>query len=557
MTEHDKRLDPKAAFTIFSPSDEQQWSDFVALWGGTEADTSALRSIVSTVRAGGARDIVVESGFPDLDQASEAEYWSREFALPHTEVYRLHFFASEVDDDRFPLHEQPGYLGYAVVTRPLGRLVRALISPPPCMSLDAGPSAPGDFEQQATCAHCARLLAETAGRGGKIALADETVELFGVDYELSGVPYCGQEAWHLQCGHAVAWTCLFSAHLQARAPRTTLRDAVEAGASARVDPQRAISASGTNMFQLQQIFTERGMPALVYEIDDIETDRRLALDHVRRSSTASARDRAIFGVVCNYLNSDFPVVAASTDHAITVIGWRRSGAEQADIELLFSDADEVFGALPCEAQDISAWKYLMIPLPPNVVLSGESAQAEAYRALDNFEEYVRGSIESMPPEFLNATEEVISDFRAGRLSLRLQLKRRQDYKRAVLAGEPGRGAAVARELSVLRLPEWLWIAEFQDRQAREQGEDCVVAEFVFDTTSPDDAPHPCAVSVGPVNWSNWPYNPRSMPATTIAVCPAGTESAAPRWGSQINGRISREQIFSDVPTANANIPSPA
>jgi hypothetical protein len=555
MTDRDKRLDPKAPFSIFRPLDDKQWADFIALWGGTETDTTALRSILDAARAGGARNVVVEHGYSDLDQSSEAEYWSREFALPHTEVYRLHFFSAEVSEEVFPVHRQSGYVGYAVVTRPLARLVRALILPPPCMVLGTG-TARRNVSHDTSCTHCSKLISETAALGGKITLAPETVELFGVDYEVQGVPYCGQEAWHLQCGHAVAWTCLYAAHLQGRAPRTTLRDAVEAGASAQVDPQRAISASGINLFQLQRIFTERGMPALAYQITELASDGRLDLEQVRPDSNAPKREQAIFGVVCNYLNSGFPVVAATKEHAITVVGWRRTDSESG-IELLFSDADEMFGSGPRDASDMSNWSYLMIPLPPNVVLSGETAQATAYAALDKLEEYVRESLEEMPGELQSVTEELESGLRGGLLSLRLQLKLRQDYKRSVLAAEHARGSKVARELGVLRLPEWVWVAEFQDREAREAGEDCVVAEFVFDTTSPDDSPHLCAVSLGPVTWSNWPYNPRSMPAATAAICASGTESLPHRWGSQINAQVTGDTSLNNTLMANDKTPSPA
>ena len=529
MKVHDYQKKPKIPYQVIRPRSEDDWSSFLVAWGGEGSETTALRSIIRAVRAAGARDVVVESGYADLDQLSEAEYWSREFAQPHTEVFRMHFFSTEIDEATFPTKKQDGYLGYAVLTGPLARLVRALIPPPPCMVVTA--AADSAHGSNVICSHCGAAQADSLVRGGKVVLAPETVELFGIDYDFQGVPYCGQEAWHLQCGHAVAWTCLYAAYLLGRAPRTTLRDAVEAGADARVDPQRAISSTGTNLFQLQHIFTDRGMPALAYKLSDLVDDPRLKLEHVRREELDGQR-RAIFGVVCSYLNSGFPVVATTEDHAVTIIGWRHATLGEG-VELLYSDSHDPFAVLAPDAAQITEWDYLMIPLPPNVVLSGEGAQAAAYEIVDRLEQHVRESLAEMATELQGVATEIQRRFHDGEFSLRMELKRRQQYKRAVLAEIGTRGEAIAAELGVLRLPEWIWVAEFQDRSSREEGTNPVIAELLFDTTSPDESPHVCAVSLGSYAWTNWPYDPRSMQAKPVRA-ESDSASKPHMWSSQIN-----------------------
>jgi hypothetical protein len=521
-----KWLQKDQPFTIVRPAAPAQWSDLAALWGGGSSDTLPLQSVIKAVRASGASSVVVENAYPDLDQASEAAYWAQEFALPHIDVYRAHFFKSNVEDG-FPLKKQAGYLGYAVVARPLGRLIRAFVKPPPCLTTTT-------TEGEHRCTHC-----DTEFDGfqqGALTVASETVELFGCEYELVGIPYCGQDAWHLQCGHAVAWTCLFCAHLQGRAPRTTLRDAIDAGASAEVEPQRAVSATGTSIFQLQRIFTSRGMPALYYQTQDVVKDPRLDLSRVRREFGLTQSAESILGLVCNYLNSGFPVVASTTEHTVTLIGWRRSAGPDGEIELVYSDADEVFGTVSASQIDDQKWKHLMIPLPPEVVLTGETAQAEAYKALTNFRKYlphVKGELNSLVAERIDGVEELLKD---RNLSLRLHLKRRHEYRSSVHDQSLTRGRGVADALAVLRLPGWVWLVEVQDRQARERGEDCVVAEFVFDTTSPDDAPQPAAVSIGGVAWCYWPYDPRSMPEPA-AIAHGDEDPPSARWRSQINPNL--------------------
>lgn len=534
MTDHSEWLDTKAPFTVVEPSDPQDWGRFVALWGGGESDTLGLQSIVKVARAAGAKSIVIENGYPDLDQLSEAEYWSRQFALPHTDVYRLHFFSSCVND-RFPMGKQDGYLGYAVVARPVGRLIRAFLTPPPCMACNVR----GDLlaeDEPTTCRHCAKTMDAADSVEGRITVASETVELFGSEYRIAGIPYCGQEAWHLQCGHAAAWTCLFTGYLHGMAPRSTLRDVIEAGSSTEVDYQRAVSATGTNLFQLQTIFTKRGLPALVYPVKDVIDDDRLTLDTVRPDNDLSSANRALLGTVCNYLNSGLPVVVTTNKHTITLIGWRRIGAPDGEMELLYNDADAVFCSLPASELRAQDWKYLVIPLPPNVVLSGEAAQAEAYRALKNLTEYLTDFVtDDIASLARQAAHQVITQLDEARLSLRLQLKRRHDYRADIELTETARSHDVAAALSVLRLPEWVWVAEFQDRVARERSEPCVVAEFIFDTTSPDDAPHAASFSLGPVTWCNWPYDQRSMPATTVT---ASSDQSVPGrqfgWISQVH-----------------------
>jgi hypothetical protein len=512
-------LKPLEPFTCVTPVNEKEWQEVCMLCG----ESKDFDSVVAAARASGAKSLVVENAYPDLDQASEAKYWPKAFPLPHTDVYRVHFFASEVGES-FPAQAQREYLGYAVVSRPLGRLVRALMKPPPCLRSTHGVDIAG------SCSHCDRKLPGGAAFEGTVTSGVENVELFGVEYVVEGVPYCGQDAWHLQCGHAAAWTCLFCGFLQGRVPRTTLADAVEAGSTAEVDVQRGVSSTGTNYFQLQRIFTTRGMPALFYEIPSLKQDTRLELPGLRDGDRKHAT-QVVLRTVCNYLNSGFPVVASTREHTVTLIGWRRSCEPDDEIELVYSDADQIFGTITASRVQQENWTALMVPLPPEVVLTGETAQAQAHQALQDLHDFVTGEVkEGASPMTERAMDEIATLLADEQLSLRLQLKRRHEYRAAIRGQASSRGGEVSQALAVLRLPSWVWVVEAQDRQARNRGEECVIAEFVFDTTSPDDAAHMAAVSIGDLTWCNWPYDPRSMPAVI-------RREGAPEnlhWHSQIN-----------------------
>jgi hypothetical protein len=250
------------------------------------------------------------------------------------------------------------------------------------------------------------------------------------------------------------------------------------------------------------------------------------------SSAVSPQDQAIFGVVCNYLNSGFPVVAATDEHALVVIGWRRTGHSDGRIQLLISDSDDLYAAL--DSPHEQGWKHLMIPLPPSVVLSGETVQHEVHSSLGNLRGCVEQALDGVPKQLDAITDHLQGVFDSIRLSLRLQLKRRQDYKSAVVEAEPERGRAVAEALAMLRLPGWVWTVEVQDRLARTENQPCVLAEFLFDTTSPDDSPHQCAASIGAATWCNWPYDERAMPRPLLTVAEARLAAGQLAWHSQIN-----------------------
>lgn len=515
-------------YRVIHLDNDSAWERFAKTWIGPVEGNSPLASTIEAVRSRGCRTVVVENGYADLDQASEAEFWSREFPVPHTDVHRLHFFDVGFDEETFPICHQPGYLGYAILALPMGRVIRSFLRPPPCMSTSDDLGFQSDL-RLAECSHCDIDSPELTA--GMLALSSETVEIYGLDYPIVGVPFCGQDAWHLQCGHAAAWTCLYAAYLRGRAPRSTLKQVVDAGTT-MVDVQRSVSASGTNLFQLQQIFTDRGMPAQVYTLEDLAKDERLNLGGVRKPAAISHTDQAIFGVVCNYLNSGFPVLAATDTHALTIIGWRRTGHPDGRIELLVSDADEIYGVVDSPSTHLDGWKYLMIPLPANVVLTGETVQHYVHTVLEDIRDYLNGKLEQVPDGLAAATATLQERFHAGELSLRVQLKRRQEYKCAVIATQQ-RPRETIEELVVLRLPDWVWVVEVQDRAARKLGESCVRAEFVFDTTSPDDSPQLCTGSVGATSWCNWPYDERDM-APTVIDASGSQHGDQPMWESQIN-----------------------
>jgi hypothetical protein len=311
--------------------------------------------------------------------------------------------------------------------------------------------------------------------------------------------------------------------------RRTIGVIVTTNPQPMVSVQRAISAEGTNLLQLQSLFTEAQMPALVYSVDELRENKRVDLPKVRRRIGKDQSDSpAIFSVVCNYLNSGFPVVATTQSHALTIVGWRRSASANGRIELITCDADTPYDrvATPSVHGQEEDWRFLLIPLPPDTIASSEAVQYDVYRHLEAF-----AKLQPLPPfgpscvDHGRALGEIFDD---DDISFRLQLKESHRYKRAVLDEQRSRGEKVASYLALLRLPPWVWVVEVQRRSLREAGEPCVLAEFVYDPTSTNDKPSLCAASMAGDAWAKWPYEREEIDG----YLQRGGELTV--WPSQIN-----------------------
>jgi hypothetical protein len=228
-----------------------------------------------------------------------------------------------------------------------------------------------------------------------------------------------------------------------------------------------------------------GMPALMYLIGDLPTvlgvpDPEIDDDDERDPGEWDTR---LFSIISRYVNSGFPVLVATQGHAFVVVAWYREGDQ-----MRFVANDDEIGPydvieLPLEDPIRGPWEGLMVPLPPRVFLTGESAENDAYETL-----YSLGLGDEAPAAWRELGQRVA----AGEISRRTRLIRGRDYK-ARLAHQ-GRDEAFVRELRLARLSHWVWLVEAHDRQARDAAQPCVLAEFVYDSTSYDREPRRLAVS---------------------------------------------------------------
>jgi hypothetical protein len=485
-------VDEATAFWPCRPIDDTDWEALAAQYGGHPV----VRRCLTVARAGGCRTVIVENRYVDADYRSEfSAFWSLKFAERPGFARRMHFFADDIADD--DVHRIPedcaSYLGF-VVLRPVpnGPVGRTVLKPPP----------------------------EITDRRATLASVTERASVFGTDLTVTGVPFCQQDGEFIRCAHAAAWTCHYASYRRGVVPRSLTSKLVEYS-PAVLSFDRPLPSTGMNYHQMQAVFSRVGQPALMYLLGALPTVQGVEEPTPPAANApAGTWDTRLFSVICRYLNSGFPVLVGTADHAFVLVGYYEELVGGTKF-IRFIACDDQVG--PYEVIDDpfhdarGPWEAIMVPLPPRAWLAGEAAENDAYETLFGLQ-FAPASL--APTEWIELGKRVAADD----VSLRTMLVRGTDYKQRLMA--QGRPDEVVRELRLARLSNWVWIVEAQDRDARLAGDPCVLAEFVYDSTSYEQ-PSPNRLSV-------------SYPGMTVVIPPdKGTPVAAggtfANWRSQLLG----------------------
>ena len=448
-------VQPAVHGEVLHPQSEQDWDALVDTYA---APDTPFAKVLAVARESGCQTIVVEHRYIDLDFRSEhAAFWSMRFKVPPPFTRRLHFFTSHLEDNH--LHQLPndhGYLGYSVL-RPMrmGRVGRTLLAPPP------------------------RLADAT------LTLVTDTVSLFGNDLVVRGVPFCEQDGEYLRCAHAAAWICHYVAVRRELVGRTSTPNLV--GLIPKVlSEERALPSKGMRLNQLQAVFGALGQPALLYGFSALPNVNGVAVPTPQidpstgRAKPAGYWDTRCISIICRYLNSDFPVLIGGREHAWVLVGWRRAD----DGTVTFVACDDQVG--PYEeiasafAHYRAPWHSIMVPLPPKVFLTGETAENDAFRTL-------RGVWTAN-----DGTRPLADALETGEIQLRTRLKNVRTFKREI--AHQTSSDEVLRAIRLARLPHFVWVVEAHVRAACGSG-DCVIATVLYDATSSDYEPRQCAIAV--------------------------------------------------------------
>lgn len=479
-------VDPDRYGWVHAPASDADWQTLLARYRA--GASSPLARVFDVAKAHRCRTVIEENRYVDADYRSEySAFWSQRFPDRSAFSRRLHFFRKRIPEgkiDRLP--DDPGYLGYSTL-RPLetGRVGRTVLAPP------------RRFDR------------------ARMALATDTVSLFGRSLSVRGAPFAEQDGDYLRCAHAAAWMCHYHAHLRGLVGRRLTAELVELSPTAG-SVMRALPSPGLTLNQLQAIFGATGQPALFYGLSSLPSVRGVAeaqptYDKDGDENPAGLWDVRLFSVICRYLNSGFPVLIGTRDHAFVLVGWYRENGR-----IRFIRCDDQWG--PYErvvspfTDRLAPWWSLMVPLPPKVYLSAEMAENAAHVS---FRAY------GAPGNAPQPLKDLAAGVATGDISLRTFLRSNAEYK--ATTSEQARDDAAQHVVRLARMPHFVWVVEAHDRARRIAGLDPVLAECVFDSTASDREPRLDVVS---------------LPGITAAIPPDGGKrdfaaTANAPWQSQL------------------------
>jgi len=507
---------------------------------GQRGEGSAV-PVKNTIRAftlAGARAVVAEEDYFDLDFRSEfAATQATRFTARYTETLRLHFFGrkpgSRHEIINYVRRARRTYLGYMIIRPEKYRLGRSVVPPFAELHIDHedGPTAlaiKGNVQH-----HVSTTVVET-------------VQLFGEDLRVVGLPFMTQDGHLLRCAHVSGWICHYTAVLRGlvgRRPTAYFADII-AGTWGRTYPSAGLDASS-----LMTMMNLVDLPSEVLDQHKLKRRRILAWHdsdaHVRRVAEAgkkgAQRDRTwirenLTSSVCRYLNSGIPSILSrdGLGHTQVVVGYLRdrdlttkSSQSSSGVEGIADSArdlldenndvthllvsDDLFGPVLAVAVDELVEEILadhptsvIVPLPRGLWLSSGAAENMAAALLRSFA--VKRASE-LRPDFDSAK---LADDATALEALAYHLSRNPmtrpknerlygirsyacagaQLKRSFAARTAD--SAASRLLSMLQLPRFVWVCEVVDRERRLEGLPDVVASVVVDASasSIDDSPGP-------------------------------------------------------------------
>jgi hypothetical protein len=429
-------------------------------------DQAPIVRCLEVARSAGAQCAVIETRYLDLDYRSEfSAFYSRAFQAIANSAHRLHFFREGLEgEELWCLPQQLTYLGYMVLRpEPLG-VGRTMLVPPPGLA------------------------------AGVRTGVTERVTLFGQQLEVTAVPFMEQDAHLDRCAHTAAWVAHYSAYRRGEVSRRAV-----AAFSLSADPSlgygRPLPSEGLTVQQILEVLRIFDLPAKFYDIEQLPaTISRLPTGQLEEPPSG-LRDPRIISICCRYLNSGYPVLVGTDDHAFVLCGYDRQVRNEAPDWIRFLRQDDQVGPyVPIEdvfndqrpdGHAYSPWRYLIVPLPEKLWVVAEHAEDAGYLFLTQVAQ--RASAAASDAASLLKLDEH-SD-----LALRTYARGANDFKRAL----DGRvDDVILREYRLARFPRFVWVVEAVDRSRRRaQDPECVVGEVVFDATSVYDRPQPLAVHV--------------------------------------------------------------
>jgi hypothetical protein len=454
-------------FEIVELGDDDSWEGLFDEYRKGSANPRPLQRCLEVAREGGATTAVVEGRYLDRDYRSEyMAHLAKRFESLGAVTRRLHFFRSALDAERvWRLPDDVGYLGYMVI-RPtqFGTVGRTVLVPPPSLL------------------HAVRTSVE------------DRVYFFGQLLTVEGVPFMEQDAQVDRCAHTAAWVCHYSAWVRHLVARRDLAD-FSLLADHSVQGERSLPSRGLTVGQVADLMRRFDLSPLLHDVSKLEVATPTGWERQPDRTDEEERANRITSISCRYLNSAFPLIVATPTHAFVLCGyWNEEVGEEGTTRTRLVRHDDQRGPY-LVVDDIQSdvdratqhaygsWDYLVVPLPSELWVTGESVERKAAETLRPLAECL---ISDHP-----AVSAVLEALDARTLALRTYAQSSNHFKHQLV----GRcdDEHLLREYRVARLPRFIWVVELVDRVQWEAGEASVLGEMIFDGTSSDWHPRKLAV----------------------------------------------------------------
>ncbi|MGI8413886.1 MAG: hypothetical protein ACR2QA_15630 [Solirubrobacteraceae bacterium] len=221
---------------------------------------------------------------------------------------------------------------------------------------------------------------------------------------------------------------------------------------------RPLPSPGLTIGQIADAARAIGLPPLVYPLQRL------------------GPGETIPRVICRYLNSGLPVTVATHSHAFVLVGYGRSQDSDGKSLLHFIRQDDEAGPYRkvhnWTLDEYGTWEYAIVPLPEKVYLPGENAEEIGSRRISS---ELALSTDNAAADLLERLDDP-----SRPLSFRSTVVDSNEFKRTLRERRyPDNVAAGFQRMQMSRL---VWVVELTDRQARDAGEPCVLAEAVIDAT---------------------------------------------------------------------------
>lgn len=426
---------PDSPGVVHDTTVEARWDELASLYSPLRRD-QPLDRVLSIARELGVASVLVEHRYIDLDYRSEhSHFYSTTFRRYPSVSHRLHFFTDKLEGDLSNLDQlSRAYRGYSVM-RPLENspVGRTVISPPP--ELD----------------------------GATVCAVTDKVNVFGVQFKVTGVPFISQDEQYLRCAHAAQWMVLYHAHLLHGLPRSLPGDIHEASLGG-LSIGRQIPSDGLTYPQMLNGLNARGLsPGLAKLPGSKEASRRKGY-------------LSLFAILCRHVNSNLPPIVASESHAWVVVAYRLlpGDGRTHDRIRLYRHDDARGPYLPVDdpwgepESDHRPWDLAITPLPRKLYMSGERAEHFAVQAVEwaaNTRPDLRRRLDEN--ELTYRTYAIASnDFKTGLSTRTLPDVLRQAY-------------------CLAQWPRYIWVIEVLDRARRDAGQAATLGEVIVDGTAHD------------------------------------------------------------------------